>query len=106
MRKLAKVAAYLGVISISLAAAAGCAGTPTPKVESCTPEPAVAAVETPAAPADYYSMSAGDSLGKAIFTEGRTIDPTRLAQARAKRVEAFRLARAQDENKLASIDKD
>ena len=103
MRKLAKVATYFAVISISLAAAAGCAGTPAPKVESCTPEPAV---EIPAAPADYCSMSAGDALGMAIFTGGRTIDPTTLAQARAKRVEAFRLARAQDENKLASIDKD
>ena len=106
MRKLAKVATYFAVISISLAAAAGCAGTPAPKVESCTPEAAVAAVEIPAAPADHYSMSAGDALGMAIFTEGRTIDPTRLAQARAKRIEAFRLAQAQDEDKFAGIAKD
>ncbi len=106
MRKLAKVATYFAVISISLAAAAGCKGTPAPKVESCTPEAAVAAVENPAARADYYSMSAGDALGKAIFAEGRTLDPTRLAQAQAKRVEAFRLAQAQNKDKFASIEND
>jgi len=106
MRKLAKVATYFAVISISLAAATGCKGTPAPKVESCTSELAVAAVETPAAPADYCSMSAGDALGKAIFAEGHTLDPTRLAKAQAKRVKAFRLARAQIDDKFASIEND
>ena len=105
MRKLARVATYFAVISVSLAVAAGCAGTPTPKAHTCNPGPAVAAVEN-TAPADYNSMSAGDALGKAIFAEGRALDPTRLAQAQAKRVDAFRLAQAQNKSKFVGIEKD